>query len=332
VASPTLPIPTSTSIYDPTITPTASPEPTPDLPDPQPGWSWYYNQWHDFAVTYPDDWRQSGATFHAPETNSQIHVRVHDLPEGSDWLEWVRGKQQELIFTASVAPELVEVNATVLGRPAYFRSAEGGGASQIILVFPDGDRLIRFYFHSGILPREQEEMQVFRTMIENFVLGEVTGETSFPPLLRYVIEPDGRYENWHIYTNLIYGFSFSFPADWNVYTRDHSVWIRQGKQGLIIGVRWPDEDVQIQRTGVGAGELMSEGSIDFLGRELSRTVLVYEGNDKSVLYDSAVGIEVDGRIFTISLDYFDDPSLVLSQEVQATADEILESFELVEID
>jgi hypothetical protein len=59
---------------------------------------------------------------------------------------------------------------------------------------------------------------------------------------------------------------------------------------------------------------------------------VYEGNDKSVLYDSAVGIEVDGRIFTISLDYFDDPSLVLSQEVQATADEILESFELVEID
>jgi hypothetical protein len=39
---------------------------------------------------------------------------------------------------------------------------------------------------------------------------------------------------------------------------------------------------------------------------------------------------VDGRIFTLSVDYFDDPAIVLSEEVQQTADKILETFELVE--
>jgi hypothetical protein len=158
--------------------------------------------------------------------------------------------------------------------------------------------------------------------------GTILAPTATP--LSYVVEPEGQYENWHKYTNLTYGFSFSFPADWNVYTRDHSVWVRQGKQGLNIGVRWPREEVRIQRTGVGAGELIAEGTVDFLGQTLSRTVLVYEGKDKTVLYSSAVELEVDGRIFTLSVDYFDDPAIVLSEEVQQTADKILETFELVE--
>jgi hypothetical protein len=76
---------------------------------------------------------------------------------------------------------MIEANAVVQGRPAYFRLAEAGGSSQIFLVFPDGSRVIRFNFHSGVLPRSEAEMAVFRTMIENVVLpGEPAGETSLP--------------------------------------------------------------------------------------------------------------------------------------------------------
>lgn len=152
-----------------------------NLPAPQAGWAWYYNELHDFTVTYPESWRQSGATFDAPETNSQIQVRPHDLPTGEDWLDWVRGNQADLIFTDPVASDVIEANATVDGQPAYFRLAEGGGASQILLVFPEGDQLVIFYFHSGTLPRVEAEMQVFRTMIENFVWhGRPNSQTTLP--------------------------------------------------------------------------------------------------------------------------------------------------------
>lgn len=177
----TLPIPTLTSIHDPTPTPTALPEPTPDLPTPQSGWTWYYNELNDFAIAYPTTWRQDGATFHAPETNSQMQVRVHELPTGQEWLEWVRTHQSDLIFTTPLAPEQVTVNATFQGRPSFFRLDEWAGSSQIILVFPDGDRLFRFYFHSGTVPRLEAEMQVFREMMDSFTLpDDAKGETILP--------------------------------------------------------------------------------------------------------------------------------------------------------
>ena len=146
----------------------------------------------------------------------------------------------------------------------------------------------------------------------------------------YIIESESQYENWHTYTNWTYSFSFSFPSDWAVYTREHFIEVRQGDLGLNIGVKWLGDEVQIQRTGVGAGELVQEGTVNFLDQELTRSVLVFRGYDKTVLYGGAAETEVDGRVFTISLDYFDDPATVLNEEVQEIADKIIESFTLVE--
>jgi hypothetical protein len=160
------------------------------LPTPEPGWVWHYDEAGGFAVTYPEAWRQmhqaftrtDGVGFQAPEpTNTQIRVRVYRIPADVDWLDWVRDNQEEIILAPPVASETVEVNAAVQGRPAYFRLAEGSGSSNFHLVFPDDNRVISFYFHSGVAPRSEAEMAVFQTMIENVVLpGEPAGETSLP--------------------------------------------------------------------------------------------------------------------------------------------------------
>ncbi len=184
----TAPVPTATSIPD--ATPTAIPEPTPVLPTPEPGWVWHYDEGGGFAVTHPEAWRPMHQAltrtdevgFQAPDpTNSQIRVSVHRIPDDVDWLDWARENQEEIILAPPVVPEMVEANAAVQGRPAYFRLTEGSGSSNFHLVFPDGNRVIRFYFHSGVLPRSEEEMAVFRAMIENvFLPGEPAGETSLP--------------------------------------------------------------------------------------------------------------------------------------------------------
>jgi hypothetical protein len=102
---------------------------------------------------------------------------------------------------------------------------------------------------------------------------------------------------------------------------------------LVIGFKQAvEKDVSVQRSGVGAGEIVARGTASFLGREISRDVLVYQGRDKAVLYNYATEIKADGLTFTLSLDDFrtDYETAVLSEDVQAVSDQIVESFELTE--
>ncbi len=97
------------------------------------------------------------------------------------------------------------------------------------------------------------------------------------------VEPGSPYPNWLTYTQPTHGFSFRHPAEWYVVSKpDVSNMVRlhhweQSGLELSIGFRWPGEEAPIQRTGVGAGEVETEGYVTFLGRQLSRDVLVYEG-------------------------------------------------------
>jgi hypothetical protein len=69
-----------------------------------------------------------------------------------------------------------------------------------------------------------------------------------------------------------------------------------------VGFRLDTEVIVIQRTGVAAGDIFTTGKVTFLDQEVCRDVLRYEGNDKSVLYNYATEIDVDGLMFTLSLD------------------------------
>ena len=72
------------------------------------------------------------------------------------------------------------------------------------------------------------------------------------------------------------------------------------------------------------------GNILFLGQEISKGILKYQGNDKLILYANGVEIKIGELIFTLGLgDINTDYGAVnLSLMIEETADAIVESFAL----
>jgi hypothetical protein len=143
-------------------------------------------------------------------------------------------------------------------------------------------------------------------------------------------------ESWFRYANDEYGFAFLFPPEWELLEGNNYLCLnyRANREiKLIVGYKWAnDRDISIIRTGVAAGELVTTGQLDFLGREIDRNVLRYEGKDKAILYDNASHIRGNDLFFTLSIDDFrmDYDLAELPPEVMSTADAIVESFELID--
>ena len=145
---------------------------------------------------------------------------------------------------------------------------------------------------------------------------------------------------WTKYTNNKYGFMVEFPQDWEVSEKlttslesnflilspkaDHDV-------QLILGFKSADEKSRIERTGIPAGDLISKGTLDILGQEVKRNVLVYEGKTKAVLYDNGMGIKINGLIFTINLGMDSSgigyDAVNISLAFQEAAEEIIKTIE-----
>ncbi|MDX9830351.1 MAG: hypothetical protein RBU35_08825 [Anaerolineae bacterium] len=154
--------------------------------------------------------------------------------------------------------------------------------------------------------------------------------------------PPDPYAGWLTYIHPTYGFSFRYPAGWDPEpqtARSYPNIVRlvgpdEGRDvELTIGFRRADEEAPIQRTGTGAGDVEIEGTATFLGQRLTRNLLIYEGKVKSVMYNNAMEIAVDGMVFTLSLDVLgnalgDYEAADISPEVQAVADRIVASFVL----
>jgi hypothetical protein len=146
----------------------------------------------------------------------------------------------------------------------------------------------------------------------------------------------GTYRDWPQYLQTVYGFSFSAPPGWTV--REWGAnFIKISPAGtpdihLLVGVRWADEYVQIQRTGVPAGDLVRVGEVHFLGRDISKDILVLQGRDKAVLYNMCVEISVGERVFTLGLgdSGLDYDSVDFTTSLEETVDEIVASFSLPE--
>lgn len=159
--------------------------------------------------------------------------------------------------------------------------------------------------------------------------------TPTPVLGRVEKVATGRFATWYRYSHPKYGFAFYFPPDWKIASEDaHSVSLAAQVTGynLNIGFKSAGEtEVSIQRTGVPAGDEFVRGRVRFLGQSLPRYVLVYQGEVIAVLYNRALEVRVDDRIFTLSLDCMTlDCGDGIPPEVQAFADRIVASFEWVE--
>jgi LysM repeat protein len=150
------------------------------------------------------------------------------------------------------------------------------------------------------------------------------------------ISPSQAYPGWDSYANAQYGFSFSIPYDWILVEASNYVCLfPQAAQDtiLVVGFKKATENVPIQRSGVGAGDVVPRGTVRFLGQTLTRDVLVYDCKDKAVLYNNAMETQIDDLVFTLSIDDFrnDYDAAILPADIQQTADQIVESFELVNL-
>ncbi len=174
----------------------------------------------------------------------------------------------------------------------------------------------------------------------------VVGDTaSTPPATpTTVVHPANGWKGWQTYTNASYGFTFQYPAEWKLEeTRNsakspdtlngHAVWLVPDANHdvlLQIAFKRSGEDIIIQRSGLGAGELIAWGKVLFLGTEIQRNVLVAQGQHVTVMYTGPGAIQRGDLIFTINLDYQgDDRQAGLSDATEANADAIAASFQMV---
>lgn len=143
-------------------------------------------------------------------------------------------------------------------------------------------------------------------------------------------------ETWVRYANEAYGFAFAFPPAWELVEGQNYVclnYLPQPETTFVIGFKWfDDRQTAITRSGVAAGELTTDGTIQFLGREVERNVLRHDGKDKAILYDNAAPIRVNDLLFTLSLDDFSTPdeTAELTPEIGQMADAIVASFALID--
>jgi len=135
------------------------------------------------------------------------------------------------------------------------------------------------------------------------------------------------------YTNLDYSFSFHYPPDWTLEERPHQVTLRHKVADTLqfrLDYRRASEDIGIWRTGMPAGGFVPRGSVQFLGQEISRDVLIFEGKDKLVLYNYSSAIPWGDIVFDPVLEdgRIDYEVVDLPEEVQRQIDQVMTSFEL----
>jgi hypothetical protein len=138
--------------------------------------------------------------------------------------------------------------------------------------------------------------------------------------------------DWKHYVHLGYGFSVEIPSDWRYGLDEHFLCLKPAADPgvvLVIGFRALSENETIMRTGVGAGDLIPRGTIVVLGQDVTRYVLVYQGQEVSVVYNVAE-IQSPPLAVAVSLDFHDgrsyqEPAVGLPAALQATADQIVAS-------
>lgn len=137
------------------------------------------------------------------------------------------------------------------------------------------------------------------------------------------------------YANTDYGFSLCYPNTWSaVEVNDadfagpgsRSIQLSQGMTTLAIGYRLSGEEAMIMGTGGPAGELEAGSSITVLGQDVTRHMVILDGQVQAVFYGQPGSVLSAGSLeFAPRLDDFSPGDIDLTPEVQEEADLILSS-------
>jgi hypothetical protein len=136
--------------------------------------------------------------------------------------------------------------------------------------------------------------------------------------------------SWKQYTQPDYGLSVTVPPDWRLAVGPHSLCLAPTAAPtliLTIGFRGSIESAAIDRIAIAAGQLITRGSVIILGQPVTRNVLVYQNQDKAILYNGFGEMSTPRLALTASLDDFrpDYDSVALTAALQTTADQVVAS-------
>lgn len=110
-------------------------------------------------------------------------------------------------------------------------------------------------------------------------------------------ETADEYSGWNTYTNLEVGYQLRYPTDWTVKeistyseligadVKYITITTADKKYFLYWGLKYENDNFSISdRTGVGAGDLIQEGSVTILGTDTAVKKLVYKSKVKEYFF------------------------------------------------
>jgi hypothetical protein len=133
---------------------------------------------------------------------------------------------------------------------------------------------------------------------------------------------------WKHYVLPLEPLGLDVPPDWQlaVLANDLCLSPQAAPQvALIIRFRGPNDAADIVQAAETAGDVTHRGSASILGQTVVRSLLVYHGKDKAVLYNAGAEIKTPEIALTARLDDFgpDYDAAALPLDVQAIADQIV---------
>jgi len=232
------------------------------------------------------------------------------------------------LFLAACGGETsTPVSNVSLANPASVYCEENGGTLQMrsdddgnvsgVCIFPDGSECDEWAFFRAECAPGQAESLAAATQAD----ATLAPATAFPTLIPIDVS---EYETWWMFTHPVYGFSLLLPEDWvveEVTTGDplmngHLLNLHPREGGLLnirMTFRYPDEDILLWPTGVGAGELIEQGTLQIAGEDARRVYFVCPtGQVQSIWYhgmDAANLLRGDvefGFIFSLQQVYCED--------------------------
>jgi hypothetical protein len=137
---------------------------------------------------------------------------------------------------------------------------------------------------------------------------------------------EGAIPGWERYVNADYGFAFHYPPTWLLEEEANLVKLSRGRVLLAIAFRRQDEDVSPPWSGMPVGELENRGAIKFLGQEIEKESLIYEGKVKLLTYNAEIG-DLIFSIWLWDLLTADYAAIEIPEAAQCEVDRIVASFE-----
>ncbi|RLC75833.1 MAG: hypothetical protein DRI81_11275 [Chloroflexi bacterium] len=189
-----------------------------------------------------------------------------------------------------------------------------------VCVFPDGSECEEWAFYRGeCKPAPASEVA---TDTPEATPTQVPDPTPTPE----ATEVNDPYPGWASYVNADYGFAFRYPTTWTLEEEANLVKLSRGTLLLAVAFRRQNEDVPPPWSGMPAGDFENRDALPFLGQEIEKNALVYEGKVKVLTYDAQVG----DLVFSIRLEDMvtaDYQAIEIPEDVQSEADQIVGSFE-----